>query len=204
MKHALLGLPLDVQVIDDAAAQVRALGWSGASRHRERRPTDEEWARLSAFFEGQAARSDVPMLDLMRFAVASTRRLAEICALQWADIRASDRTAVVRDLKHPLHKIGNDARFKLLSEAWALIERQPRVHAVVFPYSPKTVSAYFTRACRLLEIADLHFHDLRHHGISLLFERGYAIQEVQLVTLHQSWQTLRRYTHLNPGDLKER
>ncbi len=61
-----------------------------------------------------------------------------------------------------------------------IIKRQPRAEGqeFVFPYNPRSVGAAFTRACKVLEIADLHFHDLRHEATSRLFERGYSIQEV--------------------------
>ena len=45
-------------------------------------------------------------------------------------------------------------------------------------------------------ITDLRFHDLRHDGISRLFENGWAIQEVALVSGHHSWSSLKRYTNL--------
>lgn len=202
--RSMFGLPLNLDAIAVATTQLRALGWVGKSRERERRPTADELERLRAYFSRQSARSVVTMVDIMEFAIASCRRLAEISELCWADIRESDHTGVVRDLKHPRHKNGNDRRFKLLREAWEIVERQPRRGERVFPFEPKTIGTAWQRACKLLEIADLHFHDLRHHGISLLFERGYSIQEVQLITLHESWSTLKRYTHLKPGDLTER
>ena len=62
----------------------------------------------------------------------------------------------------------------------------------------------FTRACRLLGIEGLHFHDLRREATSRLFERGYSIQEVSQFTLHDSWATLKRYTHLRPEQVPER
>ena len=65
------------------------------------------------------------------------------------------------------------------------------------------MSKYFTEACRELKIPDLHFHDLRHEGTSKLFEEGYDIQEVSLVTGHKRWDNLKRYTNLKPESLHE-
>ena len=48
---------------------------------------------------------------------------------------------------------------------------------------------------------DLHFHDLRHEGTSRLFEAGFAIEQVSLVTGHKDWKMLRRYTHIRPETL---
>lgn len=85
-----------------------------------------------------------------------------------------------------------------------IIQRQDPASDRVFPYDPKTVGAAFTRACRVLQIEDLRFHDLRHEATSRLFEAGYAIVEVQQFTLHDSWGTLSRYTHLRPEDVNTR
>ena len=202
--RSMFGLPLTLDAIAAATSQLRTLGWVGKSRERERRPTADELAKLRAYFGRQSARSAVAMVDIVDFAIVSCRRLAEISELRWADIRESDHTALVRDLKHPRHKTGNDRRFKLLQQAWEIVQRQPRRDERVFPFEPKTIGSLWQRACKLTGIVDLHFHDLRHHGISLLFEKGYSIQEVQLITLHESWATLKRYTHLQPGDLVER
>lgn len=74
-----------------------------------------------------------------------------------------------------------------------------------FSFNPKTISGYFTTACHMLSIEDLRFHDLRHDGVSRLFEgknRGkYSIPDAQLITLHENWTDLKRYANLKPEDL---
>lgn len=50
---------------------------------------------------------------------------------------------------------------------------------------------------------DLRFHDLRDEATSRLFERGYQIHEVAQFTLHESWNELKRYTHLRPENVRE-
>ena len=57
-------------------------------------------------------------------------------------------------------------------------------------------SAAFTRACKALEIEDLHFHDMRHEGASRLFEMGLTIPQAMCVTGHRTWASLQRYAHL--------
>jgi len=64
------------------------------------------------------------------------------------------------------------------------------------PYSTDAISAAFTRACKILGIEDLRFHDLRHEGISRLFEMGRTIPQVAAVSGHRSWTSLKRYTHI--------
>jgi integrase len=72
----------------------------------------------------------------------------------------------------------------------------PRADKVIFPYKAKTISDIFARACKVLGIEDLRFHDLRHEGVSRLFEMGKTIPQVAVVSGHRSWQSLQRYTHL--------
>ena len=110
---------------------------------------------------------------------------------------------LVRDRKDPRQKAGNDQWVLLLGEAWKVLTRQPKLDGEprIFPIGASTVSKYFTEACAVLGIPDLHFHDLRHDGTSRLFEEGYEIQQVALVTGHRHWRHLKRYTNLRPEDL---
>jgi integrase len=62
----------------------------------------------------------------------------------------------------------------------------------IFPYNGRSVGTAFRRQCRELKIEDLHFHDLRHEGTSRLFEAGFSIEQVALVTGHKDWKMLRR------------
>jgi len=45
--------------------------------------------------------------------------------------------------------------------------------------------------------------DLRHEGTSRLFEAGFTIEQVALVTGHKDWKMLRRHTHLKPETLHD-
>jgi integrase len=143
------------------------------------------------------------MLAIIDFAIASARRQAEITRLEWIDNDEIGRTGLVRDAKHPRHKEGNHRRFKYTPEAWAIVERQPRGSEYIFPFDAQSIGAAFTRACGILGIQDLHFHDLRHEATSRLFERGYQIHEVAQFTLHDSWNELKRYANLKPEDVRD-
>ena len=143
------------------------------------------------------------MGDIVQFAIASARREAEICRLEWTDNDNTARSGLVRDAKHPREKEGNHRRFKYTQEAWAIVQRQPRGDERIFPYEPKSVGDAFTKACHVLGIVDLRFHDLRHEATSRLFERGYQIHEVAQFTLHDSWNELKRYTNLRPENLRD-
>ena len=101
-------------------------------------------------------------------------------------------------------KKGNDVYCEFSPEGPAIIKSMPRVEPQIFPYSTSAISAAFIRACRFLEIEDLRFHDLRHEGISRLFELGKTIPQAAAVSGHRSWTSLKRYTHIrHTGDKYE-
>jgi integrase len=193
------GIDFDMSVFDRATTVLRSEKLIAKSTERTRRPTRGELWRLSRHF--YKSRSKIPMLHIMWFAVFSARRMSEVTRLEWGDNNPDRLTGMVRDAKHPRDKKGNHKRFKYTRSAWKIVCRQPKIGPYIFPYNPQTVGETFKRACKVLGIKDLHFHDLRHEGTSRLFESGYSIEQVQLFTLHDSWSTLKRYTHLKPEDI---
>lgn len=198
------GVPVDLNAVEEAASLLRNQRVIGKANRRDRRPTVDELEKLSEHFTTRNGWSKVPMNDIMWFAVYSARRQGEITRITWSDNDADDLTGVVRDAKHPRNKAGNDRIFKYTQQAWDIVDRQPKGSERIFPYDAKTVGSYFTKACKILGIKDLRFHDLRHEATSRLFEAGYSIHEVQHFTLHESWTELKRYTHLKPADIKLR
>lgn len=192
------GYQLDYQAMKDAAAVAKRLGLTSKSRHRDRRPTRGEIAKLMAHFAETKRRrpSSIPMHRIVAFALFSTRRLEEITRIRWTDFETEHSRVLVRDMKNPGEKIGNDVRCDLPKEAQAIIEAMPKTGERIFPFTPDAIGANFTRACQILGIDDLHFHDLRHEGVSRLFELGLNIPHVAAVSGHRSWTSLKRYTHL--------
>lgn len=192
------GLDLDPQAMADALKVAKQLGLTSKSRHRDRRPTLSELDRLMAHFGTiRIRRPDAnPMQTIVAFAIFSTRRLDEITRIQWADLDESESRVMVRDMKNPGEKVGNDVWCDLPAEALRIIKAMPRGNGAIFPYGGDAIGAAFTRACKLLAISDLHFHDLRHDGVSRLFELGLNIPHVAAVSGHRSWSSLKRYTHL--------
>lgn len=194
------GIKVDSHEIDAAASLCRAKGMVSSSTERDRRPTAKELKLLDAHFASRDGRASIPMQDIMWFALHSSRRQEEITKLLWADNNEKHLTGLVRDIKHPRKK-GLNKKFKYTKEAWKIVQRQPKTSERIFPYNPRSIGAAFTRACHLLNIKDLHFHDLRREATSRLFEAGYSIPQVQLFTLHESWTVLSRYSNLRPEDL---
>jgi len=198
MRYA--GMALGV-VLPDAVGAARPLlthlGLIGGGGKRERRPTEDE---ITAIMQSMAKRGQI-YADAVEFAAITAMRRGEVCSVVWSDFDQAGKMLTIRNRKDPRKKQGNDDTIPLLGKSFEIIMRQPRASDRIFPIHPQTLSKYFTWACTALAIPDLHFHDLRHEGTSALFEDGYTIEQVALVTGHKSWNNLKRYTNLKPESL---
>lgn len=193
-------LPVDPSITTSARARLRYMGLSPKSKERDRRPTQQEIDEICLYFAIRS-RQRVPMGDLVLFAVETAMRLGEITRLKWSDINHDHKTIIIRDRKHPTEKEGNDQEVPLLGSAYEIAMRQPKEDDRIFPIADGTPSSLFPRACKEMGIADLRFHDLRHEGVSRLFEKGYAIEQVALISGHRDWKMLARYVQLRAKDL---
>ncbi|MBV1813447.1 tyrosine-type recombinase/integrase [Pseudomonas viridiflava] len=192
------GYAVNTQAMSDARKVLRKLGMASKSRERNRRPALDELDKLLNHYVDMQKRrkAQIHMPRVIAFAIFSTRRQEEITRIRWADLDPARQAVLVRDMKNPGQKIGNDVWCHLPDEAWQILHTMPKTADVIFPYNAKSISASFTRACLMLGIEDLHFHDLRHDGVSRLFEMAWDIPRVSSVSGHRDWNSLRRYTHL--------
>jgi integrase len=176
--------PLDERTIADAQTVLRKMGIVAKSSKRARRPTLDELDRLLTHFGVvEKRRPDaIPMQKIIIFAIFSTRRQDEISRIARRDLEPG--RVMVRDMKHPGEKIGNDTWCDLVPEAEAVIQSMPIADQL------EINTKDMPKAERL------HFHDLRHEGISRLFEMGRTIPQAAMVSGHRSWESLKRYSHL--------
>lgn len=182
--------------LKDARPVLRRAKRLAKSKERTRRLEGNEYERLHTYL---LANKRMPMADLFAFAVASAMRQEEMMNLRWDELDRVKSLVLVRERKHPVTM--KDEWVPLLAEARAIVDRQPQTDERIFPYHKDSVGRAFRDACEELKIADLTWHDLRHEGISRLFEAGYRIEQVALISGHKSWQSLKRYTQLRPESL---
>lgn len=197
-----LGIPVDVQMLADAAEVCRAERLVGKSRRRDRRPTADELRRIESHFNRQrsSGKTPMPMALIMWLAIYSTRRLDELCRLRWVDLDREHGTWLVRDVKHPDGAEGNHREMRVTDRMLAVADAIGRCVGCedgrVVPFESKSVGTAWYRAMKVLQIEDLHFHDLRHEGCSRLAEDGLTIPEIQQVSLHESWGSLQIYVNM--------
>lgn len=201
----VLKVDINPDIAKTARADLGARNVNTRGQERDRLVTDAELNKLYAEWDSNE-RLELPMSAIVKFALATSMRQAEICNLTVADIDSKNKTALIRDRKDPRRKIGNHQTVPLLPDAWAVVEPilKKKKTGKLFDAYERSVSARFTRTCTKLKIKELHFHDLRHTAITNLFKAGLQIQEVALLSGHKTWELLRRYTHVQAADVHKK
>lgn len=82
---------------------------------------------------------------IVPFALFSTRRQEEITRIEWADLDEEHARVLVRDMKNPGQKIGNDVWIDLPPEALSIVRRCHALMLASFRIRP-TQSAQRSRA----------------------------------------------------------
>lgn len=208
---AVHGMVVPLEQLRLGRIALNRLGLVNKSAERHRRPTIEELKLLIATADSNV-RQIIPLGRIIKFAVATAMRQDEISRVLWDDFNLVEKTLTIRKRKHPRAKQTNDQTIPLVADtgydAVAIIqeqgERYGRTTGFIFPYDGRSVGTAFRRVCRDLGIEDLHFHDLRHEGISRLFETDWDIPQVAAVSGHRDWKMLQRYTHLRPAFITSR
>lgn len=227
----LLGVNVKFEVIEKAQRTLSKVGAIAKSKERDRRPEYKEITdivslahrkRCSKYYqEGRI------MLDkVIVFAMFSGRRASEITRISRKDTDLERQEVLIRDMKHPGQKMGNDVWVYVPDEAWAVMLSMPHSKDEKddrwFPYNARSVGDYYGRMRKESghhqlfdgkeespDNPNLRFHDLRHECTSWLFEKNgldgehWDVPRVALVTGHQNWNSLKRYAnlrHTNPID----
>lgn len=181
---------------------LRILAHRGAQlryRQRERRISEEEYAQITAALHTQPTVINL----LITFAIETAMRRGEIAAMRWEDVDLKKRIARLPKTKTD-KQTGRQGRIVPLSPvALKVLSFIPQDRPLVFNMEPDSITQAFQRVCDQAGITDLHFHDLRHEGVSRMFEvYGWGPDKVGGIT-GQSWTTLRRYTHHRPETIAQ-
>jgi len=109
---AVHGVAVPVEPVDLARIALKRLGLVGKGNERDRRPTDNDLAKLIAHFDGNP-RQVIPMGRIIKFAVATAMRQEEICRVTWSDLNTRTKMLTIRDRKDPREKKGKPSDFNL-------------------------------------------------------------------------------------------
>ncbi len=138
--------------------------------------------------------------DLIDFAIESCMRRGELARMRWGDEDLELRTLDIKITKN-----GESRTIPLSNKAAGILKSLPaHENGLVWGVSADRITQAFSEARGAAGIEDLHFHDLRHEGISRLFERGLNTMEAASISGHRDLRELKRYTHIKPTHLVER
>ncbi len=180
------------------------------SQKRDRLPTSNELQLLTNYFYKRwvERRTVLPLHLIMWLAIYTCRREDELSRLYLSEYDREHNEWKVFDLKNPSGSKGNHKSFLVNKNAAKVIEEilKPEVRnrmlslssadpAFLLPLNTKSFAARWRDGVKMTAIEDLRFHDLRHEGATRLAEDGYTIPQLQQVTLHESWESLRRYVN---------
>ena len=178
---------------DGLVNPVRGVRMPAAREGRDRRLEPGEFERLT---EACLTLGFAQLAAVIELAVATAMRRGEILALQWRDVRPN--SVLVRR-----SKTGRQRAVALSPAAKHALARMRGLDSgFVFPdfASPsgdRLLERQWYKVLAETSIEALHFHDLRHEGISRLFEKGLILPEVMQMSGHTTPTMLMRYTHLH-------
>ena len=197
----LFDLDAPLEPIKLAIAELKRLRVAAPSRRMDNRVSDADLEKIMPHFDSE--QRVIPMREIVQLAIALPRRREELLTMEPQYLAADGSTIKLIDTKHPSQY--REEIVPVPPRALELLRALPVNDTPYFlPYKPESVSAAWQRAVRRAGLPHLRFHDLRHEGISRLFEAGLVIEEVALISGHTSWATLRRYTHLRPQQVTEK
>ena len=141
---------------------------------RIRRLQDDEYQRLM-----QSCKSNrtfwCPIID---FAIHSAMRRGELLSITWNMV---DLDKKYISLPPQITKTDKTRNVPLQPRALEILRSIPRsFDGKVFPIGIKNFERSWRAICKRAGITGLRFHDLKREAISLLFEKGLSISEVQL------------------------
>lgn len=168
------------------------------SKARDRRLTMAEWESLEA--ECKASRN-IYLWPAIELAVEASARQGELLGLRWENVDLKRKFALLKDTKN-----GEERAVPLSPRALEVLKSLPRaIKGNVLPVQRMTLYHVFVAAVKRAGIENFTFHDLRHEGLSRLAERGdFTVLEMAAVSGHKTLQMLKRYTHLQAGNLADK
>jgi integrase len=183
--------------IEVAKNPVRKVSLPPEPRGRNRRLEGDEYKRLY-----QACKNkNNEALVLFILAVETGARIGEILALQWKEINFNLSIAEINDAKTGDRVIPfSPVALKAIKSLG--VKTEGRI--ITRWFASDSFNHTWEKICEEAKVTNLHFHDLRHEGVSRLFETGFNIMEVASVSGHKSLSMLKRYTHMRSADIAKK
>jgi integrase len=162
-----------------------------SEKERERILSFEEEKRLLSFLVGERAH----LKPIVICALDTAMRPDEIFKLRWSDVDFDSNTVTVLAENSKVEKeriIGMTSRLR--NELELVWEASPKEQKLRL-FGIKSIKTAWRTACRLAEISDCRFRDLRHTAISRMVQ-SLPHAEIMKATGHTQLKTFLRYVNL--------
>jgi len=167
-------------------------------RGRVRFLSTEERERLLAACQVSKNKS---LYTIVVLALATGGRQQELLTLRWPDVDFKRGMITFHQTKN-----GERRALPLTGPALALMRQHAQVRrldtTLVFPSTStkrRRIRDSWDYAVKRADIADFHFHDLRHSFASYLAMNGASLLEIAEALGHKSLAMVKRYAHLTEG-----
>ncbi|MPW45335.1 tyrosine-type recombinase/integrase [Acinetobacter guerrae] len=214
LDHAelLWGIEIDFNEYEKAVKGLRKSRVISESEERTRLPTAKELQDLTtyAYIDFHLKKySTTPIHLIMWLDIYTGRRLGEIVRLKVKNYDRDHGKWFIEGVKHPNGSKGNDKWFVVSVEAAEIIEEllKPEIRKkmlsrggdeqYLIPVHDNIIDRNWQKIKKLAGINDLRFHDLRHEAATRLAEQGLTVPQIQQYTLHDDWNSLKRYVNLD-------
>ena len=133
--------------------------------------------------------------------IETAMRRGELAAITLDDIDLTSRLITLKDTKN-----GDDRIIPISGKALTSINYliNNAISPMLLKYEKEWLTKKFIAHCKCIGIDNFRLHDLRHEGVSKLFEKGLNMIEVSSISGHKDLSMLKRYTHINPITLVSR
>ena len=170
------------------------------NKGRVRFLSDEERGKLL-----DACRAHPHLYLAVILSLTTGARQAEIMSLRWGQIDFSRKVITLHDTKN-----GERRALPLVGEAFSLLQARSKVRNLkddrIFPPTARAkksrvldLRAPWESALKSAQIADFHWHDLRHTAASYLAMSGVSLVEIAKILGHRTLSMVARYSHLSDG-----
>ena len=164
------------------------------AQERNRRISDKEIRLVARYLRKWSGNAYAHLHWLL--AVETAARKSELLRAEWKDVNLETGLLHLYETKN-----GSPRAVLLSRKAIEIVKSIPRGDDPrVFPTSANAIHCAWQKIKAKFRKfpADLRLHDARHERTSRLFEAGWELPDVQIVTGHKSVQMLMWYTKLNP------
>lgn len=144
-----------------------------------------------------AKENDFEMYRIIKFALWTGTRRAEIAKLKWHDVG--------EDSARIIGKGDKERTIPLLPDAIEAMGERKDVGYVFFRWNDlNRYSKAFKKIARACDIEDVHFHHLRHTAATCMVESGIDLSYVQSMLGHSAISTTQIYTAIVQKTLKDK